>query len=75
MRRGFANMFFWCQFREIAKPNDVDIIGGDFTTSAFRERGQAKLGSIEEAWEETLLIPPPDLVSMWGQIGDPGDRF
>ena len=48
------------QFGEIPELNDADIIGGDLNTSAFRESGQAKLSSIEEAWKETLLIPPPN---------------
>ena len=47
------------QFREVAELNDADITGGDFNTSACRACGKAKLSSIEEAWEETLLIPPP----------------
>ena len=42
-------------------------------TSAYRERGKAKLGSTEEAWKETLPIPPPDLVPMWEQIEDSGE--
>ena len=58
--RGVAKMLL-CQFREIAELSDVDIIGGDVNTSAHRERGKAKLRSIEEAWEETLRILPPDL--------------
>ena len=28
--------------------------------------------SIEEAWAETLLIPPPDSVPMWGEMEDSG---
>ena len=32
------------------------------------------MSSIEEAWEETSLIPPPDVVPMWGQTEDSGDR-
>ena len=27
----------------------------------------------EETWEETLLFPPPDVVSMWGLMEDSGD--
>ena len=42
-------------------------------TSAYRERGKAKLSSIEEVWEEMLLIPPPDLVPLWDQMQDSGD--
>ena len=30
------------------------------------------MSSIEEAWEE-MLIPPPDVVPMWGQVEDSGD--
>ena len=67
-RRELAKMLL-CQTREIAESNDVDIIGGDFNTFACRERGTAKLSSIEEAWGETLLISPPDLVPMWDQWG------
>ena len=48
------------------------IIGGDLNTSAPCECGKAKVSSIEEAWEETLLIPPPDLVPMWSQMKDSG---
>ena len=33
------------------------------------------MSSIEEAWAETLLIPPPDVVAMWGQMEDSGDCF
>ena len=32
-----------CQFREITELNDVGIMGGDFDTSAYRERGKAEL--------------------------------
>ena len=45
----------------------VDIIGSDFNTSAYRERGKAKLRSTEDAWGEMLLILPPDLVPMWSE--------
>ena len=62
-RRRNAKML-WSQFTEVAELNDVDIIGGDFSTSAHRERGKEKLRSIEELREETLLIAPPDLVPM-----------
>ena len=48
-------------------------LGADFNTSACRERGKAKLTSIEEACENMLLIPPPDLVAMWGQMEDSED--
>ena len=61
------------QFREIAVLIDADITGGVFNTSAYRERGKAKLSSLKEAWEETLLMPPPDLVPSWDQIEDSGD--
>ena len=62
-----------CQFRETAELNDADISGSDNNSSAYRERGKANLSSIEEAWETTLLIPPPDLLPMRGQIEDSGD--
>ena len=68
-RRGSAKILL-CQFREIAQLHDVDIIGGDFRPSAHRERAKAKLSSIEEAREETLRIPPPDLAPRLGQFGD-----
>ena len=68
-RREIAKQFLG-QFRRITGRNDVDIIGGDFNISAHRERGQAMVSSIEEAWGEALLIPPPDLVPVWGQIED-----
>ena len=61
------------QFREMAVLNDGDITGGVFNTSAYRERGKAKLSSFKEAWEKMLLMPPPDLVPMWDQIEDSGD--
>ena len=51
------------QVMEIAL-NDGIMGEGDFNTSACRERGKAKLSSIEEAWEKMLLILPPDLVPM-----------
>ena len=54
------------QFKEIAALNDADIIGGDFNASTYREREKAKLNSIEEASEETLLIPAPDLIHTRG---------
>ena len=38
---------------------------GDLNTSAYYERGKAKMSSIDEIWEDTLLISPPDLVPMW----------
>ena len=62
-RRGIAKMLL-AQFKEIAAVNDVHIIKGDFNASAYRERGKAKLNSIEEAWKTTLLSPPPDVVPM-----------
>ena len=52
---------------------DETSLEEDFNTSAYRERGKAKLSSIEEAWGETLVIPPPDLVPMWSQNEDTGD--
>ena len=71
-RRGIAKALLG-QFKENAELNLVDIIGSDFNTSAYRERGKAKVSSIEEASEETQLIPPPDLVPMWSQMADSGD--
>ena len=59
------------QISEVTERKDADIIGGDFNTSAFRKLGKAKVSSIEEAWEETLLIP--DSVSMWAQMEDSRD--
>ena len=52
---------------------DADIIAGDFNSSACRDRGKAGVSSIEETWEKTLLIPPPDVVPMWGQGKESGD--
>ena len=46
---------------------------GGFNTSAYRERGKSKMSSIEETLEETLLILPPDVVPMWGQMEDTVD--
>ena len=60
-RRGIAKLLVG-HFREITERNNVDTNGGDLNTSAFRKSGEAKLSSIETAWEKTLLIPPPDLV-------------
>ena len=51
----------------------MDLLGGDCNTSANRECGKAKLSSIEGAWEEMLLLPPPILVPMWSQMEDSGD--
>ena len=53
--------------------NDADIIAGDFNSSAYRDRGTVGVSSIEEAWEKTLLIPPPDVVPMCAQIKESGD--
>ena len=53
------------ELRKVTEQNGADIIAADFNTSASCERGQAKVSSIEEAWRETLLVPPPDLVAMW----------
>ena len=52
------------QFRKVAVENDADIIAGDFKSSAYRDRGKAGVSSIQETWEKTLLIPPPDVVPM-----------
>ena len=51
--------------------NDADIIAGDFNSSAYRDRGTVGVSSIEETWEKTLLIPPPDVVPM---VPDQGIR-
>ena len=51
--------------------NDADIIAGDFNSSAYRDRGKAGVSSIEETWETTPLIPPPDVVPM---VPDEGIR-
>ena len=48
-RRCIANMILG-QFREVAELNDVDTIGREFDTSAYRECGKSKWSSIEEAW-------------------------
>ena len=42
-------------------------IAGDIISSAFRERGKAGVSSM------TLVILPPDLVPMWGQMEESGD--
>ena len=39
----------------VAEENDADVVAGDFDTSTCRECGKAKMSSIEEAWEKTLL--------------------
>ena len=60
-------------FRAHLTETDADIIGCDFNTSAFRQRGKGKLRSIEKAWRETLLIPRLDLFPMLGHMKDSGD--
>ena len=52
------------QLRKVAVENDADIIAGDFKSSAYRDRGNSRVSSIEETWEKSLLIPPPDVVPM-----------
>ena len=37
-------------------------------THAYRERGKATVNSIEEIWEEILMVLPPDVVPMWAQM-------
>ena len=71
-RRGIAERLQG-QLRETAEIHDVTIIGGDLNPCAYRERGKAKLSSVEEARVETLLIPPPDVVPMWGHIEESED--
>ena len=56
--------------QESRRENYADIIAGSSNTSAHRERGKSKMSSIEETLEKTLLIPPPDVVPMWGQMED-----
>ena len=63
------------QLRKVAEENYADIIAGDFTSSANREGGKAKMNFIEEEWEETSLILPPDLVLMWSKMEESGDCF
>ena len=53
--------------------NDANGIAGDVNTSAYRERGKATMSSIEEVWEETRGISPPDVIPMWGQMKASGD--
>ena len=53
--------------------NDADIIAGDFNSSAYRDRRKVGVSSIEETWEKTLLIPPPDVVPMRGQMEESED--
>ena len=43
----------------------TSFAGDLLNTSARCERGKAKMSSIEEIWEDTLLISPPELVPMW----------
>ena len=61
------------QLRNVAEENFADIMAGDFNSSACPERGKAGVISVEETLEETLLIPPPDLVPMWGRMEESGD--
>ena len=51
-RRDVAEQFL-DQLRQVAEINFADIIAGDFDTTAYRERGKAKMSSIGEVWEET----------------------
>ena len=46
------------QLRKVAEKYFADIIAADGNTVAYRERGKAKVSSIEEVREETLLIRP-----------------
>ena len=55
------------QLSKVAEENDADIIAGDFNSSAYRERGRERRSSIDEAWSQTLLVPPPGKVPMWRQ--------
>ena len=73
MRRGIAKRLLG-QFTEAAELRDVDTVGSDFNTSAFREGGKVRLSSVEDVWEEMRPIPPRDLVPMWRQMEDSGDR-
>ena len=61
------------QLRKVAVENDADIFAGDFNSSAYPDRGKARVSLIEETWEKTLLIPPPDVVPMWCQMKESGD--
>ena len=61
------------QLRKVAGKNHADVLAGDFHSSAFRDSGKFGVSSIEETWEETLLIPPLDLVPMPSQMEESGD--
>ena len=56
------------QLSKVSEENYADIIASDFNSSAYRERGKARVCSVEETWERTPLIPPRDLAPMWGQM-------
>ena len=61
------------QRRKVAEKNLADIIAGDCNTAVRRERGEANASFIEDAWEETLLFPSPDVVPMWGKMDNTVD--
>ena len=53
------------QLRKEAEENGANIIASDFNSSAYRKRGTEGMRFIDEAWSETLLVPPPGKVPMW----------
>ena len=57
------------QLGKVAEKKFADVMAGDFNSSACRERENAKMSSIKEVWEETLLIRPQDV----GQMKESGD--
>ena len=61
------------QLSKVTEGCDADIISNNFSSSAHRGRGEAGVSSIEETWEETLLIPPPDVVPHWSLLEDSRD--
>ena len=66
-RRRGATLQSNCWASGKTEKNDANIIAGDFDTSDFREREKAKMSPIEDKWEETILIPPPNVVPGWGR--------
>ena len=61
------------QLWKVVEENDADIIAGDSNSSAYRERGREDRSSIDEAWSETLVVPPPGKVPTWGHMQESDD--
>ena len=51
----------------------MNIVAGDFNSSVHREGGRQGVSSIDEAWSEAFLVPPPSKVPMWRQVQESED--